>query len=64
MQCNKVIFLWYFLINFIAELISGIVDAPVDNVPAAAGPEAEPLGRAEVEPAGEVPADPVVDAGV
>ena len=40
------------------------VDAPVDNVPAAAGPEAEPLGRAEVEPAGEVPADPVVDAGV
>ena len=39
------------------------VDAPVDNVPAAAGPEAEPLGRAEVEPAGEVP-DPVVDAGV
>ena len=26
------------------------VDAPVDNVPAAAGPEAEPLGRAEVEP--------------
>tara|TARA_B100000902_G_scaffold34893_1_gene42041 strand:- start:111578 stop:112858 length:1281 start_codon:yes stop_codon:yes gene_type:complete len=40
------------------------VDAPVDNVPAAAGPEEEPLGRAEVEPAGEVPADPVVDAGV
>ena len=40
------------------------VDTPVDNVPAAAGPEAEPLGRAEVEPAGEVPADPVVDAGV
>ena len=40
------------------------VDAPVDNVPAAAGPEAEPLGRAEVEPAGEVPADPAVDAGV
>lgn len=39
-------------------------EAPVDNVPAAAGPEAEPLGRAEVEPAGEVPADPVVDAGV
>jgi len=26
------------------------VDAPVDNVPAAAGPETEPLGRAEVEP--------------
>ena len=39
-------------------------EAPVDNVPAAAGPEEEPLGRAEVEPAGEVPADPVVDAGV
>ena len=38
-------------------------EAPVDNVPAAAGPEEEPLGRAEVEPAGEVPADPVVDAG-
>ena len=36
----------------------GTVGAP------AAGPEAEPLGRAEVEPAGEVPADPVVDAGV
>lgn len=39
-------------------------EVPVDNVPAAAGPEDEPLGRAEVEPAGEVPADPVVDAGV
>ena len=39
-------------------------EVPVDNVPAAAGPEEEPLGRAEVEPAGEVPADPVVDAGV
>ena len=26
------------------------VDAPVDNVPAAAGPETERLGRAEVEP--------------
>ena len=39
-------------------------EVPVDNVQAAAGPEEEPLGRAEVEPAGEVPADPVVDAGV
>ncbi len=32
MQCNKVILLWYFLINFKAELISGIVDAPVDKI--------------------------------
>ena len=39
-------------------------EVPVDNVPAAAGPEEEPLGRAEVEPAGEVPAAPVVDASL
>ena len=33
-------------------------EVPVDNVPAAAGPEEETLGRAEVEPAGEGEIDP------